>query len=140
MFISDALAQATTHSAETMQSGAMVANLMPLFFILVIFYFMLIRPQQKKYQKHAEMVNGIKKGDRVLTGGGIIGSVAKVDADGFLHVEIASGVKVKVVRDTIVNVTSQGGESETGDKSLSNPHIVAKTANDNTTAKTANDN
>ena len=134
--IAEAHAQAPI-TAEQQQQASVVGNLMPLFLILVVFYMFLIRPQQKKMKLHQQMVTGIKKGDRVLTGGGIIGSVAKVDADGFLHVEVAPGIKVKVVRDTIVNVTSQGGESESGDKSLAGQE--RKNANDNA-AKTANDN
>lgn len=144
MLISNAFAQAAATGAAASgvdpQQVNALGSLMPLFLILIIFYMMIIRPQQKKYKKHNEMVNAIKKGDRVLLGGGIIGSVSKVDADGFLHVEIASGVTVKVVRDTVVNVTSQGGSAEGGDKMLAGYTTPAKSANDNATKKTANDN
>ncbi len=80
------------------------ASLIPLVLIMVIFYFLLIRPQQKKLKEHKAMVEATKKGDSVVTGGGIFGKVTDVKDD-ILIVEIADGVKVKVKRDTIVGAT-----------------------------------
>ena len=77
------------------------ASLIPLILIMVIFYFLLIRPQQKKLKEHKAMVEATKKGDAVITAGGIIAKVTDVKDD-TLTVEIADGVKVKVKRDTIV--------------------------------------
>ena len=77
------------------------ASLIPLLLIMVIFYFLLIRPQQKKLKEHKAMVEATKKGDSVITAGGIIAKVTDVKDD-TLTVEIAAGVKVKVKRDTIV--------------------------------------
>ena len=77
------------------------ASLIPLILIMVIFYFLLIRPQQKKLKEHKAMVEATKKGDSVITAGGIIAKVTDVKDD-TLTVEIADGVKVKVRRDTIV--------------------------------------
>ena len=77
------------------------ASLIPLILIMVIFYFLLIRPQQKKLKEHKAMVEATKKGDAVITAGGIIAKVTDVKED-VLTVEIADGVKVKVRRDTIV--------------------------------------
>jgi preprotein translocase subunit YajC len=77
------------------------ASLIPLLLIMVIFYFLLIRPQQKKLKEHKAMVEATKKGDSVVTAGGIIASVKDVKDD-ILTVEIADGVKVKIKRDTIV--------------------------------------
>lgn len=75
--------------------------------IFVIFYFLIIRPQQKKYKQHMAMVSAVERGDKVVTAGGIVGKVTKLDADnGHLAVEIASGVEVKVVASTISNVIS----------------------------------
>ena len=100
-----ALAMATIKSAHAEAAGAGggngFASLIPLVLIMVIFYFLLIRPQQKKLKEHKAMVEATKKGDSVITGGGIIGKVAAVKDD-ILTVEIAEGVKVKVKRDTIV--------------------------------------
>ena len=75
--------------------------------IFVIFYFLLIRPQQKKFKAHTQMVLGLKKGDKVLTGGGFVGTVTKApEGDRFVDVEIANGVEVKVLRSTITELTT----------------------------------
>ncbi len=99
-----ALAMATmksAHAAAAAPAGDnLFTSLVPLVLIMIIFYFLLIRPQQKKLKEHKAMVDGTKKGDSVVTGGGIIGKVSNVKDD-ILTVEIADGVKVKVKRDTI---------------------------------------
>jgi len=69
----------------------------------VVFYFLLIRPQQKRMKEHKEMVEGLKRGDEIVTQGGLIGKIAKV-ADEEVTVELAEGVKVRVVRQTITGV------------------------------------
>ncbi|MFQ3307266.1 MAG: preprotein translocase subunit YajC [Candidatus Midichloriaceae bacterium] len=80
-------------------------SLAPLAIILVIFYFFVIRPQQKKLKNHNNMVNNMKKGDKVITSGGMMAIISKVEIeDGFVLVEIAENVKVKVKRDTISQV------------------------------------
>jgi preprotein translocase subunit YajC len=86
--------------------GFDLISLMPLLLIFVVFYFLLIRPQQKKMKQHRDMVAALKRGDRVLTAGGIIGSVVKVE-DGELLVEIAKDVRVRVARSTISDVLSK---------------------------------
>ena len=96
MFVSTAYAQAA--------DGAGAAGLMsflPLVLIFVVFYFLLIRPQQKKLKEHKGMLEALRRGDRVVTGGGIIGTITKVGADDELVVEIAEGVRVRVLRSTI---------------------------------------
>lgn len=77
--------------------------------MLVIYYFLLIRPQQQRIKRHKEMVNNLKKGDRILTQGGIFGKVTKLGADDSneIEVEIAAGVKVNMLRSTIQNVVSR---------------------------------
>jgi len=70
-------------------------------------YFLLIRPQQKKLKEHKAMVEALRRGDQVLTGGGIVGKVASVGTDGTIEVEIATNVKVKVMRHTITQVMSK---------------------------------
>ena len=85
--------------------GFDLISLMPLLLIFVVFYFLLIRPQ-KKMKQHREMISAIKRGDRVLTAGGIIGSVVKVE-DAELLVEIAKDVRVRVARSTISDVLSK---------------------------------
>ena len=81
--------------------------MLPLILIFVVFYFLLIRPQQKKMKLHRQTIAAIRRGDKVVTGGGIIGSVAKVDNEHEVTVEIAKDVKVKVRRDLISAVVSK---------------------------------
>ncbi|MGJ8545717.1 MAG: preprotein translocase subunit YajC [Sulfitobacter sp.] len=75
--------------------------------LIGIFYFFLIRPQQKKLKEHQAMVAGLRRGDQVVTQGGIIGKVVKVKEDGEIEVEVADGVKVRVVQSTIATVVSK---------------------------------
>jgi preprotein translocase subunit YajC len=103
MFVSPAFAQATGGGAGT---GGWEA-LLPLVLIFVVFYFLLIRPQQKKMKLHKEMLSAIRRGDRVVTGGGILATVTKVVDDNEVMVEIADGVRVRVQRSTIAGVVSR---------------------------------
>ncbi|MFC3616694.1 preprotein translocase subunit YajC [Lutimaribacter marinistellae] len=89
-----------------MEGGA-IAQFLPLILIFAIMYFLLIRPQQKKVKEHQSMVDALRRGDQVVTQGGIIGKVAKVKEDGELEVEIAEGIKVRVVKATIAQVLSK---------------------------------
>jgi preprotein translocase subunit YajC len=92
MLISPAYAQ-----AGGAPGGFDLISLMPLVLIFVVFYFLLIRPQQKKMKTHREMIGAIKRGDKVLTAGGIIGSVVKVEeSEDVLLVEIAKDIRVRV--------------------------------------------
>lgn len=107
MFISQAFAQeaaATATTAAPMGIEGAVAQFLPLIAIFVIFYFLLIRPQQKKLKEHQATLAALKKGDKVVTGGGIIGTVTKVGEGDEVDVEIASGVVVKVQKPTIGGV------------------------------------
>ena len=84
-----------------------IAQFVPLILIFGIMYFLLIRPQQKKAKEHQAMVAGLRRGDQVVTQGGLIGKVVKVKEDGEIEVEIADGVKVRVVQSTIATVVSK---------------------------------
>ncbi len=88
------------------QQPSMLASFIPLILIFLIFYFLLIRPQQKKQKEHKILLDSIKKGDEILTSGGIIGKVLKTD-DEKLTVEITKGVNVIVIRSTVANVTKK---------------------------------
>ena len=81
-------------------SGSGFAQFIPLILIFVIFYFFLIRPQQKKVKEHKAMVEGLKKGDKVVTSGGITGTISRVVDNDKVEVEIADNVTVEVVRGT----------------------------------------
>lgn len=87
---------------------ALGPNLVMMGLIFAIFYFLLIRPQQKKLREHQEMVNALRRGDQVITQGGLIGKVVKVkDDEGEIEVELAKGVNVRVVRSTIQTVVNK---------------------------------
>ena len=84
-------------------TAGFIFQLLPLLFIFVIFYFLLIRPQQRRMKEHQAMINSVKKGDQVVTAGGIRGKVTKV-AEGEVEVEIAQGIKVRIVTSTLSQV------------------------------------
>ncbi|MEM9578311.1 MAG: preprotein translocase subunit YajC [Pseudomonadota bacterium] len=83
------------------------AQFVPLILIFAIMYFLLIRPQQKKMKEHQAMVAALRRGDQVVTQGGVVGKVVKVKDDGELEVEIAEGVKIRVIQNTIATVVSK---------------------------------
>ncbi|SFJ06120.1 preprotein translocase subunit YajC [Jannaschia pohangensis] len=101
MFATPAYAQAAGGAAGTFTS------FIPLILIFAIMYFLLIRPQQKKVKEHKAMVEALRRGDQVVTQGGMIGKVSKVKEDGEIEVEIADGVKVRIIRATIAQVLSK---------------------------------
>ena len=82
-------------------------QLVPLILIFAIMYFLLIRPQQKKAKEHQAMVKALRRGDQVVTQGGLIGKVVKVKEENEMEVEIAEGVKVRVVQSTITQVLNK---------------------------------
>ncbi|ETX28768.1 preprotein translocase subunit YajC [Roseivivax isoporae] len=87
--------------------GSAIAQFIPLILIFAIMYFLLIRPQQKKIKEHQKMVESLRRGDQVVTQGGLIGKVVKVKENNELDVEIAEGVKVRVVQSTVAQVLSK---------------------------------
>lgn len=89
-----------------MDVGAL-GQFLPLILIFGIMYMLLIRPQQKKMKEHKSMIEALRRGDQVITQGGLIGKVAKVKDDGEVEVEIAEGVKVRVVKATIAQVLNK---------------------------------
>ena len=87
-------------------SGSGFAQFIPLILIFVIIYFFLIRPQQKKIKDHKTMVSSLKRGDEIITSGGILGKIEKVYEDDKVDILIADGITVKVVKSTIQSLTS----------------------------------
>ena len=102
MLISTAYAQ----GAGLLDQSALI-QFLPLVLIFVVFYFLLIRPQQKKQKDHRTMLDALRRGDRVVTGGGILGTVSKVTSPEEVEVDIASGVRIKVLRSTITSVLAK---------------------------------
>ncbi len=103
MFITPAYAQAAGGG-----SGGALLQILPFIAIFAIMYFLIIRPRQKRIKQHQEMVSSLSRGDTVVTAGGLIGKVVKITNDNDLLVELASDVRVKVVRGTISEVRTKG--------------------------------
>lgn len=101
MFVSPAYAQV---SSDTMSSFVSMA---PLLLIFVVFYFFVIRPQQQRQKQHKSMLGSLRRGDRIVTAGGIVGTVAKVLNDSEVTVDIAENVRVRVIRSTISQVLAK---------------------------------
>ena len=106
MLISAAYAQGTGITGLFDNQSALV-QFLPLVLIFVVFYFLLIRPQQRKAKDHKTMLDALRRGDRVVTGGGIIGTVARVENPEEVTVDIADGVRVRVLRSTISSVLAK---------------------------------
>jgi len=87
-------------------SGSGFAQFIPLILIFVIFYFFLIRPQQKKIKDHKAMVGSLKRGDEVITSGGILGRIEKVHEDDKVDLLISDGITIKVIKSTIQSLTN----------------------------------
>ncbi len=104
MFITKAYAQ-TAGGGGGMTDA--VIQFLPIILIFVIMYFLILRPQQQKAKVHREMVGNLRRGDTVVTSGGLIGKVAKVD-ENEIQVELAEGVRVKVVRGMVAEVRARG--------------------------------
>jgi preprotein translocase subunit YajC len=112
MLISSAWAQeaggdAAAAAAAAPGEGSFLLSLAPLILIFVVFYFLLIRPQQKKMKAHRALVASVRRGDRVVTQGGILGTVTKVLGENEVQVEIAEGVRVRVIKHTLSDVLSR---------------------------------
>ena len=88
-------------------SGSGFAQFIPLILIFVIFYFFLIRPQQKKIKEHKNMVTSLKRGDQVVTSGGIVGQIEKVHDDDKIDLQISENVTVKVVKSTVQSLLNK---------------------------------
>jgi preprotein translocase subunit YajC len=104
MFITPAFAQTAGAGSTT----DIISSLVPIAIMFAIFYFLVIRPQQQRQKEHQNQLQGLRRGDMVVTGGGIIGKIIKLPNDGDeIQVEIAEGVRVKVLRATIAQVISR---------------------------------
>lgn len=104
MFISPAYAQA----ANPFGGDSMLVSLLPFILIFVIMYFLILRPQQKRQKQHQEMVKNVRRGDTVVTSGGLVGKVTKVTDDEQIEVEVADGVRVRQMRSMIADVRAKG--------------------------------
>jgi preprotein translocase subunit YajC len=115
MLITPAYAQAAAGGGD---ASSMIVQLAPLGLIFVVFYFFLIRPQQQKAKQQRSMLDAVRRGDRVVTAGGMIGTIAKVVSNEEVLVDLADNVRVRVVRSTISQVlatTEPAKEAKTED-------------------------
>src|SRR5207248_8305718 len=102
MFVTPAFAQSSPFSGDTF------GMLVPFVLIIVMMYFLILRPQQKRMKEHTELVKNLRRGDSVVTSGGLMGKVTKVIDDEQIEVEIADGVRVRQVRSMITGVRAKG--------------------------------
>lgn len=109
MLISSAFAQDATQAAG-MSGQNPAQSLLMLVLIFAIFYFLLIRPQSQRLKTHRQMIKSLKRGDEVVTSGGIIGKVIKVDSDDVISVEIAEGITVQVARSMVADIRNKKDE------------------------------
>lgn len=105
MFITSAFAQGAPGLGG---DGGILMSLLPFILIFVIMYFLILRPQQKRVKAHQEMVKNVRRGDTVVTSGGLIGKITKVVDDDQLEVEIADGVRIRQMRGMISDVRAKG--------------------------------
>jgi preprotein translocase subunit YajC len=89
-------------------STDMLTSLLPFVLIFVIMYFLILRPQQKRVKQHAEMVKNVRKGDTVITSGGLVGRVTKVIDDDQIEVEVADGVRIRQMKQMVTDVRAKG--------------------------------
>src|SRR5579872_3509276 len=108
MFITPAFAQGLPSFLGGGDSGGMLVQFMPLILIIVIMYFLVLRPQQQRVKRHQEMVKALRRGDTVVTNGGLVGKVTKVVDDDHIEVEISDGVKVRHLRTSVSEVRAKG--------------------------------
>jgi len=113
MFATPAFAQAAGTAQGGSSAGAIV-SLLPLVLIFVVFYFLMIRPQQKRMKALQDAVGGVKKGDTVVTAGGLIGKVTKVD-ETEVEIELGTNVKVRAIKATLAEVRPLGGAKPAND-------------------------
>lgn len=116
MFISEAYAQTPDAVGGFFAGAGSFQQFIPLIGIAFIFYFLLIRPQQKRMKEHKAMLLAVRRGDKVVTSGGVVGTVVKVVSDGELLVEIAENVRVRVMRDTLAAVLTAESKTPANDK------------------------
>jgi len=114
MFISPAYAQGSLFGGG---NADMITSLLPFVLIFVIMYFLILRPQQKRAKQHTEMVKNVRKGDTVITSGGLVGKVTKVVDDDQIEVELTEGVRVRQMRQMVTDVRAKGEPVKDEDKS-----------------------
>lgn len=102
MFITEAFAQAPGSGMDSI-----FGMILPLVLIMGVFWFLLIRPQQKRVREHQELIKNVRRGDQIVTSGGIVGKIAKVD-DNEVQVEVAENIRMRIIKSAIAEVRTKG--------------------------------
>ena len=108
MFITPAFAQGSLFGGGAGGDGGMLMSLLPFVLIFVIMYLLILRPQQKRVKQHQEMVKNVRRGDTVITNGGLVGKVTKVIDDDQIEIEIADDVRIRQMRQMVADVRAKG--------------------------------
>jgi preprotein translocase subunit YajC len=108
MWVTQAFAQDAAAPAATTGGSAMLLQLLPFVLIFVVMYFLIIRPQRTKMRQHQDMIRAVRRGDTVVTSGGIIGKIARVVDDNEIELEVAEKTRVRLARTAIAEVRSKG--------------------------------
>jgi len=108
MFITPAFAQGSLFGGGAGGDGGMLMSLLPFALIFIIMYFLILRPQQKRVKQHQEMVKNVRRGDTVITNGGLVGKVTKVIDDDQIEIEIADDVRIRQMRQMVSDVRAKG--------------------------------
>jgi len=108
MFITPAFAQGSLFGGGAGGDSGMLMSLLPFVLIFVIMYFLILRPQQKRVKQHQEMVKNVRRGDTVVTNGGLVGKVTKVIDDDQIEIEIADDVRIRQMRQMVADVRAKG--------------------------------
>jgi preprotein translocase subunit YajC len=135
MFITPAFAQTAADG-----SGGTMGLILPLLIMVPVFYFLILRPQQQRAKQTKQMLEALRRGDRVVTNGGIIGTVAKVVSDTEVAVDIAENVRVRVVRSMISQVLAKpepASKSKDGDKGKEAARSAEKDEEESEVVKTS---
>ena len=114
LFITDAYAQAAGGRATT---SGLFGTFLPMLAIIPVFYFLMIRPQQKKAKEHRALISAVKRGDRVVTIGGVLGTVTKVVDNNEIQLEIAEGVRIRMLRSSVSDVVNRSEPAKLQDNS-----------------------
>lgn len=114
MFITDAYAQAAAGAGG---ASSLFGTFLPMLAIIPVFYFLMIRPQQKKAKEHRALISAVKRGDRIATIGGMLGTVTKVVDNNEIQIEIAEGVRVRILRSSVSDVVNRSEPAKLQDNS-----------------------
>jgi len=117
------------------EGGFDFMSLLPLILIFVVFYFLLIRPQQKQMKERKQMLSSLSRGDHVITNGGIMGKIIKIEDHDILIVEIAKNIEVKVMRSMVNSLTSKPTIVSQSDKKITKPKKPAASKSKKTASK-----